>query len=114
MTTPLEDLARRVESDPFFLANPLHGFQASESLSDDAMAEFVGCTRETLMKVRLCGSPDAEPRKFAADLTRIAETFGLDKKALTKAVRRGRVLVQMQEVPPTLLAARDRKPEEPA
>ena len=113
MTTPLEDLARRAESDPFFLANPLRGFVTSESMTDDALAEFLGCTRETLVNVRLCGAPNGDPKAFAAGVTRIADKFGLDKTALTKAIRRGRVVVQMQSAAPTLLAARDRKPARP-
>ena len=114
MTTPLEDLARRAEEDPFFLACLLRWFATSESMTDDALAQHLGCTRETLVDVRLCRSPDGTPKQFAAGVERIAERFGLDKKILAKTIRRGRVVMQMQTAAPTSMAARDRKPEEPA
>ena len=113
MTNPLEDLARRAENDPFYLAATLRWFAISESLTDEALAQCLGCDRETLVKVRLCGTPAKEPKAFANDIAQIAEKFGLDEAALTKAVRRGRVGMELQSASRPRLAARDRKPEEP-
>jgi hypothetical protein len=113
MTKPLEDLAERASRDPFFLGCPLAWFARSESLSDEGLARFLGCTQEVLVKVRLCGTPATEAAAFARDVAGIAERFGLDEKALAKAVRRGKVILQMQSAATTLLAARDRKKEGP-
>jgi hypothetical protein len=114
MTKPLEDLAQRAERDPFFLGCPLHWFARSESLDDAQLAEYLGCTQETLVKVRLCATPDPQPPAFGRDVARIAERFELQEAALKKAVRRGRVVLQMQSASSATLAARDRKPEDPA
>jgi hypothetical protein len=114
MTTPLEDLAGRAKRDPFFLACPLYWYARSESLTEARLAEFLGCSQETLVKVRLCGTPEAKPPAFARDVAAIAERFGLNKAALAKAVRRGTVALQMQSMSNVSLAARDRKPEDPS
>ncbi len=113
MTTPLESLAERAERDPFFLACPLYWFARSESLTDKGLAETLGCTQETLVKVRLCGTPETRPPAFARDVAAIAQRFGLDEAALAKAVRRGTAILQMQSASNVALAARDRKPEGP-
>jgi hypothetical protein len=114
MTTPLEDLTRRAEEDPFFLACLLRWFAASESMTDDSLARHLGCTRETLVDIRLCRAPDGTSKQFAAGVERIAERFGLDKAVLAKTIRRGRVVMRMRSAGPTSIAARDRKPEGPA
>jgi hypothetical protein len=113
MTKSLEWLAGRVADDPFFLACPLRWYAQSEALTDEGLATFLGCTPETLVKVRLCGTPDAEPQKFNSDVATIAERFGLKEAALAKAVRRGLVVLKMQPAANSLLAARDCKKEEP-
>ena len=114
MTKPLEDLARRAEQDPFFLACVFRWFATSESMTAEALAHHLGCTRETLLDIRLCRSPDGTPKQFAAGVERIAERFGLDKAVLAKTIRRGRVVMQMHSAAGTSMAARDRKPENPA
>ncbi len=114
MTKALEDLAERARSDPFFLACPLYWFAQSEALTDDGLAEFLGCSPEALVKVRLCGTPGSQPPAFRRGVATIAERFGLDEAALAKAVRRGLVVLQMQAPSRKLLAARERNPEGPA
>jgi hypothetical protein len=113
MTTPLDGLATRAQRDPFFLGCPLYWFAQSESLTDAALADYLGCTPETLVKVRLCGTPGPAPA-FGRDVAAIAQRFGLDERTLAKAVRRGIVVLQMQSAAQTSLAARDRKKEGPS
>lgn len=108
MATPLDELARRAEDDPFFLACPLHWFARSESLTDEELADFLGCTPEALVKVRLCGTPALEQPTFGRDVATIAGKFGLNPDSLKKAVRRGSVVLQMQSAQNASLAARDR------
>ncbi len=112
MTTPLESLARRAGADAFFLACPLHWFAQSQSMADEQLAEYLGCAREVLVKVRLCAAPASEQPAFQRDVASIAKTFGLDAGALAKAVRRGLVVLQMQSSGKASLAARDRVEEE--
>ncbi len=84
------------------------------SLTDEALAEYLGCTRETLVKVRLCGTPESRPAAFGRDVAAIAQRFGLNEAALAKAIRRGTVVLQMQSASQLGMAARDRKSEEPS
>src|SRR5262245_57442928 len=112
MSQPLERLARRVMSDPFFLAAPLACFAQSERLDDRALAERLGCDVSALTALRLCRSPDPRPPGFWTDIEVIAGRFGVNADALAEAVRLGQNLLQMQraaEVPGRLLAARDRE-----
>lgn len=121
MNTHLERLARRVQSDPFFLAAPLACYADSERLNDDALAARFGCDRDTLTHLRLCRTPDPRPPQFWQDVECIADRFHLDPDRLAEIVRLGQALVQAQ--PPAesaanpgagfLLAARE-EPEPPA
>lgn len=106
----LEHLARRLESDPFFLACPLKLYQKSERLSEDALAAGLKCSKEGLLSVRLCRAPGGEEASFSDDIERIATTFSVDAGALAEAVRRGQALFHMasgRSASGTLLAARD-------
>ena len=83
----LEDLARRVESDPFFLACVLNDYARSEKLDDAALAAALGCDSETLTMVRLCRAP--EPDRFREDIDQVVARFGVNRGVLEEAVRRG-------------------------
>jgi hypothetical protein len=113
MSQPLELLARRVMSDPFFLASPLACFAQSEGLDEPALAARLGCDVAVLTALRLCRSPDPRPPGFWKDVQAIAGRLGLQADALAEAVRLGQNLQQMRcaaGVPGSLLAARDREP----
>lgn len=114
MSSHLERLAKRVEDDPFFLGCILKQYARSEDLDDAATAKSLGCTLETLTMLRLCRAPDAS--QLAADVDEIASKFEVDRTALLLAIRRGQVVLKLQEskagTPGTLLAARDRKPDD--
>lgn len=111
MADPLDTLAWRVESEPFFLASTLALFARSEALDDEALCRFLRCPQESFAMLRLCRTPDEEPAGFQRDLKRIAERFGLDENALAEAVRRGQALQRLRQAAGsgTLLAARDGK-----
>src|SRR5579871_3289220 len=96
MTDPLDTLARRVESDPFFLASTLVLYARSEALDEEALCRFLCCPRESFAMLRLCRTPDEEPAGFQRDVKRIAERFGLDENALAEAVRRGQTLQRLR------------------
>jgi hypothetical protein len=110
MTDRLENLARRLESDPFFLACPLKLYQTSERLDEDRLAAALKCPRESLVSIRLCRAPSGEYETFQDDIERIATKFSADVDALADAIRRGQALFHMaggQSASGTLLAARD-------
>jgi len=111
MSNHLENMARRLESDPFFLACPLKLYQMSEGLSEDALASRLKCSKDALLSVRLCRAPAGEEESFIDDVERIAARFSVDADALADAVRQGQALFHMtsaQNSSGTLLAARDR------
>ncbi len=113
MADPLDALARRVESEPFFLASTLALFARSEALDEETLCRFLRCPRESFAMLRLCRTPDEEPTGFQRDVKRIAERFGLDENALAEAIRRGQTLQRLQQASAsgTLLAARDGQQE---
>jgi hypothetical protein len=106
MSEPLERLARRVRSDPFFLAAPLARYADSERLDDDALAARLGCDRAALTLLRLCRSPQPMPPHFWNDVQQIAARFNLDPDRLAEVVRFGQALLQTR--------APDAAPDEPA
>jgi len=117
MSIPLERLARRVQSDQFFLAAPLARYAESQRLDDRALAAQLGCDGETLTHLRLCRNPDPMPPHFWNDVERFAARFRLDPDRLAEVVRFGQALLQAQ--PPTaapgyLMAAREETDDEPS
>ncbi len=121
MTTPLERLAGRVQSDPFFLAAPLSLYAESQRLDDDALAVRLGCGRETLTQLRLCRNPEPMPPNFWNDVERIADRFHLDADRLAEIVRFGQALLhartsegeRVNPAPGYLMAAREEGDDEP-
>jgi hypothetical protein len=110
MSNHLENMARRLEGDPFFLACPLKLFQVSEGLSEEALVTSLGCSKDSLASIRLCRAPAAEEDSFQDDIGRIATKFSLNGDALAEAIRRGQALYHMarkETKSGTLLAARD-------
>ena len=115
MARHLEHMARRLEGDPFFLACPLKLYAKSEGLDEDGLSASLKCSKESLLKARLCRSPAAEAESFRDDIQRIAAEFSVDADALAEAVRRGQAIFQMTEgskATRTLLAARDSDSQE--
>lgn len=116
MSTPLERLARRVEADPSYLAHILAAYVRVENLDDDGLAAALGLDPSRLATFRLCRAPYLEPDRFANDVRRLAEAFGLDERRLARIVRRGQAAAQGPTVAGdgrgTLSAARDRDTED--
>jgi hypothetical protein len=121
MSIPLERLARRVQSDAFFLAAPLARYAESQRLDDHALAARLGCDGDTLTHLRLCRNPDAMPPHFWNDVERIASRFHLDPDRLAEVVRFGQALLQarppaaapVNPAPGYLMAAREDTDGEP-
>jgi hypothetical protein len=119
MSDALEHMANRAAGDPFFLACPLAEYARSERLDDAGLAARLGCRVEDLTRLRLCRAPRPEPAEFKADVTAVAQAFGIDPAKLAEAVRHGEGLVRLRESaraagePGHILAARDDDREEP-
>jgi hypothetical protein len=95
----IDALARRVESDPAFLAAPLGEYARSKGLDDEALARALGCPLESLGPLRLCLRPRPEPAYFRHDVDQIASRFGLRADVLAEAVRRADALGAMRRGP---------------
>src|SRR5262245_42774064 len=109
MANELDLLAKRAESDLFFLGSLLKSFATSEQLDEAALAKKLECTMETLTMLRLCRAPHAD--SFKDDIYKIAAKFEVDRDTLAQAARRGQVLLQIRRDTPSdigfMLAARD-------
>lgn len=114
MTEPIRDLARRVETDPFFLASALRTFAESEGLDEAGLAAYLGCVVGDLPRLALCRRPNPNPPFFAADVEAIARHFAISGDRLAELVRRADALAALAasaESPRDFLqAARDREP----
>jgi hypothetical protein len=111
MSERLADLAQRVASDPFFLAEALSTYALAEELSDDQLAERLGCAPNQLDAVRLCRRPRGSARAFQHDVDRIAAAYQIDATVLAEVVRQADSLRAFRSVADEragyLMAARD-------
>lgn len=113
--------ARRATVDPHFLAFALERYAEQQDMDEPALAAALGATPETLAHARLCRMPRTDPPGLREDVGRIADTFGLDRTVLARAVRAGEAAVAAraaagQTLPESvtpMLAARDRRPDRP-
>ena len=120
MAEHLNDLARRVQLDPFFLASALAIYARSEGLDDAALAARLGCLPETLTVLHLCRRPHPDAR-FGHEIATIAARFSVSAELLATVVRRADALEAMRGPDAvgasglgergTLIAARDRAPD---
>ncbi|AWM35605.1 hypothetical protein GobsT_67190 [Gemmata obscuriglobus] len=114
MTTfPLDRLAERASTEPFFLGSRLKAFAARERLDDPALAARLGCAVPVLAQVRLCRAPRLDSSAaYREDVTAIATKFGLNTVALAEAAKAVPVeaLARPGATEPAgaVLAARDR------
>jgi hypothetical protein len=97
MDSHLENLARRVEEDPFFLACPLRLYAQTEGLDETKLLAALECSKETLTMVRLCRTPRAESEHFQKDIDQIVLRFPVNANVLAEAVRRGQVIMRMRQ-----------------
>jgi hypothetical protein len=116
MSERLAALAQHVENDSFFLAEALSTYARAEGLSDDQLAQRLGCAQDQLDAVRLCRRPRGSAREFQHDVDRIAAVFQIDAKVLAEVVRRDDSLRAFRGVADSragyLMAARDFEPNE--
>ena len=81
----VEHFAARCASEPTFLAYALAAYQRRHGLTDELLAEVLGCTRDALTRLRLCGMPRVHC--FANDCRQIAEKFAARAEVLDEMGR---------------------------
>jgi hypothetical protein len=111
----LKRLAERVRDRSFFLGSALAIYQDAEELTEEAMAERLGCSPHTLTLLRLCRMPGHGSHSFERDVNHLAARFEIDGNRLADALREAEFLRAMPESDAGtnsgagwLMAARDR------
>jgi hypothetical protein len=111
----LDESARALEGDPQYLASALATFAFSEGLTDERLADFLGCEPPTLTGLRWCLRPRSnldDPGIFRRDVEEIATRFAIWAEPLARVVRRADAIAHLRQATATdggfLMAARDR------
>lgn len=86
----LAHAAQRSRIEPWTVGRLLSTCNELESISDEELATELGCDPQTLHWLYLCRAPSQE--RFAGDIARIAQRFGLDAHRLAAVVRRAEAL----------------------
>src|SRR5579884_3234088 len=71
----------------FYVANAIATFQEARSFDEGQLLRYLGCSMETLNRLRLCRRPDAESPEFQSDVRRIADAFAVDPTPLLSILR---------------------------
>lgn len=110
MIDRIDAFARRLRSDPFFLASAMEDYAGSEGLDAAGLAAALGCAPDDLGSLGLCRRPRADREHFSDDVRRIAGRFSLSEDRLAEVVRRSDALNAMREAESedVIAAARDR------
>jgi hypothetical protein len=87
LSAPLVALARRLRSDPRYMAYVLTAYQTQENLTDDEMARELGTLPLLALKLSLCKRPDATSPNFAEQVREIAEFTLTDEVKLAHVLR---------------------------
>jgi hypothetical protein len=108
-------LARRLESDPEFLAAVFADYKQRRDIDDDRLAANLGTDLLSLQRIAICRKP--RPDLFRDDVETIAGEFGIDPAKLADLIRHAEVLAAFAGrpaaagAPEILAAARDRAAE---
>jgi hypothetical protein len=110
MIDRIDSFARRMRSDPYFLASALEDYAASEHLDGAGLAAVIGCSVPDLGSLGLCRRPRADREHFIDDVRRIAVRFDVSPVRLAEVVRRSDALTALREAESedVIAAARDR------
>lgn len=110
----LARLAQRLSANPIFMGYVLAAYAAQENLSEDALAQQLGISRENFVKLAICKRPPATQPDFAGRVRRIAAYIEADAAQLAFILRQVNSLENLTSFPTSqsgwLAAARDREP----
>lgn len=82
----LANLTRLAAGRGVLLAAALAAYQQREQLDDGTLAALLGCSRDGLVRLRLCEVPRAD--HFDEDVAQIAAFVPVDRDALTQLLER--------------------------
>jgi len=109
-----------IERKPFFLGSLIALYARSEKITEDQLADLLGCPKHEWTMLKLCRVPREGRELEQADLQQIADGYKVSLSVLTRVVRRGRILQRMSApvtadvsdaaAPGILMAAREADP----
>ncbi len=112
----LHQMVDRVRADSFFLGSLLTRYQLIHGITDQYLADYLGCTYDDLMKLFLCRMPFEETKQLQKDIKKIAAYVNCNEDKLINIYREVKAIDAMSDKNAGvkggfLIAARDRKKE---
>ncbi|MCI0441379.1 MAG: hypothetical protein L0177_19940 [Chloroflexi bacterium] len=104
----LQRAARQAAQRPFFLAGDLAAYQSLYGMGEEQMADYLGCSTESLAKLALCRRPGKIAPHFGADVERIAAYAGVDSVRLAAILREVESVASLRNTQAQDSAARER------
>ncbi len=83
----LKSLARRLETDPRFMAHALAQYRRQEGIETEELARSLGMAPEMMARLALCLRPDASSPQFAEQVREIADYSLADEGQLANLLR---------------------------
>lgn len=83
----LTRLARRLQSDPRFMAYALAVYCEQEGIDEEELAQVLGIMPEMMSRLALCKRPDDRSPEFAAQAREIADYTLADESQLANLLR---------------------------
>jgi hypothetical protein len=83
----LSTLARRLRSDPQYMAHVLAVFQSQENLTDEELVQELGTLPELVVRLSLCRRPLPSSTQFAEQVRELADYTLMDAARLANILR---------------------------
>jgi hypothetical protein len=107
---------QRAAADPFFLASALEAYRSLNGLDDTALADYLDCSLEDMIRLAFCRRPVTDAMTFRREVEQIAAYASVRAERLAQLLREVDSLETLRKSPTTkpgfLMAARDRVDEE--
>ncbi len=107
---------RRATEDPFFLASALETYRSLSGLDDVALANYLDCSTEDMIRLAFCRRPVTDAMTFRREVEQIAAYASVRAERLAQLLREVDSLETLRKSATTrpgfLMAARDRVEEE--
>ncbi len=112
--TNWDNVRARVRVDPFFLGWALDQYETAHQMTDQELAEVLGCNTRDLVRLSLCRLPDDSSPRFREEIHRISEYTPCNADRLVMLVREVIATKKMsantnEQNAGFLMAARDRR-----
>jgi 5-methylthioribose kinase len=115
--TEFSKLGELAARNPFFLGSVIESVASRDGLSDDALADRLGCAGINLARLRMCRAPNADAPTFADEVRRISDYCCADFAGLISIIKDWQISSAVRDASTAhdsgwLMAARDREPED--